>query len=77
PSSAREVLVIAAFDSFVQSRLSSYMMAARMAAQMELDPVVELLDQIMEWEKQSLHQLNKIATKKIGLLQKDSLTLAA
>jgi ferritin-like metal-binding protein YciE len=72
-SRSREILVVSSFASIVQYRLTTYALAADMSAHMDLDPVAEILDEIISWEKQSVEALKRLETKKVGQLQKESL----
>jgi ferritin-like metal-binding protein YciE len=71
PAAVRDLLVMNAVSSLAQYKSIMYQNAGDIAARLELEPVVELINEIVNWEKEAAQSFRKIQNASANVLQKE------
>lgn len=68
----RDVMLIATMDQIIQWKIAAYGTARALSMVMELQTVTELLEEIVQWEKEADAILSRIAEKHVDLKAGDT-----
>jgi ferritin-like metal-binding protein YciE len=68
----RDILIIGCMQKITAYKTAAYQSASLLAAELELDTVAELLEQILKWEMKSSRTLSAIAIEAFNKVQQSS-----
>jgi ferritin-like metal-binding protein YciE len=68
----RDILIIGCMQKITAYKTAAYQSASMLAAELELDTVAELLEQILKWEMKSSRILSAIAIEAFNKVQQSS-----